>query len=418
MSTPISLHTVTLDNGLRVCVSEDPGAPAVSVNFWFEVGSFDETPGRTGFAHLFEHLMFQGSTNVEAGEHMALIEAYGGTVNASTSSERTNYYQTVPPGALELVLWLEADRLSSLDISAENFEAQRAVVKEEKRQRYDNQPYGDMLELLVGQHYGTEHPYGHLPIGSMADLDAAALDDVQAFFDAWYHPGNARLVICGNVSADDALPMVERHLGALAPGTMRVRNSIPSAVEPGQELHVRRDVPHALAYASWLTVPMSDPAWLASELAMSVLADGHTSRLYRTAVKQTGLAHEVHASSLGHLRDRSITTVMARPTPSSSTSQALDLIAMAITDFAAEGPTDEELRRSIAQYERDWLTELATVESRADAIQEAWLNFDDPARIRSRLTELQSITADDVRNAAAQIAACPPSFLHYLTEES
>ncbi|HMS36721.1 MAG TPA: pitrilysin family protein, partial [Arachnia sp.] len=165
------LASATLDNGLSVVVSPDPGAPGVAVNLWVEVGSADEVVGRTGFAHLFEHLMFQGSSQVASGEHMATVEAVGGTVNATTSSDRTNYFETVPRGALDLALWLEADRFASLAITPENFEAQRQVVKEEKRQRYDNQPYGDLLQLLTAQHFAPEHPYGHLTIGSMADLD-------------------------------------------------------------------------------------------------------------------------------------------------------------------------------------------------------------------------------------------------------
>ncbi len=175
-----------LDNGLQVVVAPDPAAPGVAVNLWVEVGSADEAPGRTGFAHLFEHLMFQGSANVASGEHMATVESLGGTVNATTSTDRTNYFETVPRGALELALWMEADRFSSLAITPGNFEAQRQVVKEEKRQRYDNQPYGDLLELLTAQHFPADHPYGHLTIGSMTDLDDASPADVAEFFDAWY----------------------------------------------------------------------------------------------------------------------------------------------------------------------------------------------------------------------------------------
>ncbi|QNP57473.1 insulinase family protein [Tessaracoccus defluvii] len=196
-------------------VSPDRDAPGVAVNLWVEVGSADETEGRTGFAHLFEHLMFQGSGNVASGEHMATIEALGGTINATTSTDRTNYFETVPRGALELALWLEADRFASLAITPENFEAQRLVVKEEKRQRYDNQPYGDLLELLNGQHFDTHHPYGHLTIGSMEDLDAAHLDDVARFFDAWYPASNLRLVLCGPVTVDEGLELADRYLGSL-----------------------------------------------------------------------------------------------------------------------------------------------------------------------------------------------------------
>ena len=208
------LEVTTLHNGLRVAVAPSD-SPGVALNLWYDVGSVDESPTRTGFAHLFEHLMFQGSANVAPGEHMALIEAMGGTVNATTSSERTNYFETVPPGGLELALRLEADRLASLAITDENFEAQREVVKEEKRERYDNQPYGDLLQLIIEQHFPPEHPYGHLTIGSMQHLDEASIDEVSAFFDAWYRPSNAKLVLTGPVSPDDGFKLAQKYFGDL-----------------------------------------------------------------------------------------------------------------------------------------------------------------------------------------------------------
>nr|WP_231979768.1 pitrilysin family protein [Tessaracoccus coleopterorum] len=247
---PMARHR--LDNGLEVVVAPDADAPGVAVNIWVEVGSADETPGRTGFAHLFEHLMFQGSANVASGEHMATVEALGGTVNATTSTDRTNYFETVPHGALDLALWLEADRFSSLAITGENFETQRQVVKEEKRQRYDNQPYGDLLELLTGQHFPSDHPYGHLTIGSMQDLDDAPLEDVATFFGAWYPASNLRLVLCGPVGADEGIALAEKHFGHLpmVPKPMRAAMPEPTAATPGTTT-VSRPVPHSLSYLSW-----------------------------------------------------------------------------------------------------------------------------------------------------------------------
>ncbi|NLA30139.1 MAG: insulinase family protein, partial [Propionibacterium sp.] len=170
---------ITLDNGLRVLTNPDPMAPGVAVNLWYRVGSADERPGATGFAHLFEHLMFAGSAHVASGEHLATIQSVGGSANATTSFDRTNYFETVGPQALELALWLEADRMGSLDVDEQNLQTQRDVVKEEKRQRYDNVPYGDQLELLLRLNFPENHPYAHPAIGSMADLDAATLNDVQ-----------------------------------------------------------------------------------------------------------------------------------------------------------------------------------------------------------------------------------------------
>ena len=187
-----ALVTTTLDNGLDVIVDSDLTLPAVAINLWYNVGSADEQPGRDGFAHLFEHLMFSGTTSgIASGEHLATIEAVGGSANATTSFDRTNYFELVPPGALELGLWLEAERMAHLAVTEESLTTQRDVVKEEKRQRYDNSPYGDLLDAVLASQYDADEPYGHSPIGSEHDLDAASLDDVVAFHDRWYRPSNA-----------------------------------------------------------------------------------------------------------------------------------------------------------------------------------------------------------------------------------
>lgn len=411
------LTTHTLDNGLQVCVQPDPLAPAVAVNLWYEVGSYDETDGLSGFAHLFEHLMFQGSADVASGEHMATIEAAGGSVNATTSTDRTNYYETVPVGALELALWLEANRMDSLAITDENFEAQREVVKEEKRQRYDNQPYGDLLELLVAQHFDAAHPYGHLPIGSMADLDAAGLADVQDFFDAWYRPSNARLVVSGNTTPAEVLDMVERHFGHLPRRERPGHLQAPAGLSEPRTTTVTRAVPHSLLYASWPAPASPHPDHLALDLALGILTDGHTSRLHRALVKRSRQVQEVHSATLGHLRDSSVTTVLLRPADDVSTHDAARALSDELAAFAADGPTDEELARAVAQYERDWLLSLATVEHRADVVNDVWLTDGDPALVNTRLVELAALTPDDVRRVAATHLGPRPSELHYLAKD-
>ena len=414
------LASATLDNGLSVVVSPDSGAPGVAVNLWVEVGSADEVAGRTGFAHLFEHLMFQGSSRVASGEHMATIEAVGGTVNATTSSDRTNYFETVPRGALDLALWLEADRFASLAITPENFEAQRQVVKEEKRQRYDNQPYGDLLQLLTAQHFAPEHPYGHLTIGSMADLDEASLGDVAGFFDAWYRAGNVRLVLCGPVTPDEGLALAERHFGALPRREKPSRAAVPAGglLAPRSTV-VRRDVPHSLAYLSWALPPAAHPDHPALSLALSVLADGGSSRLHRALVRRGDLAHEVHGAALTNRSSSSVATILGRPAETAGTDQLAAAILAELDDFVAGGPTDEELSRAAAQYERDWLWELATVGGRADAINESWLLFGAPDRVNTHLAEVLAVTADDVRAAAARwLAPDSAHQLHYLAEDA
>ena len=201
------IHEHTLENGLRVVVSPDHAVPFVAVNLWYDVGSRDEQPGRTGLAHLFEHVMFQGSENVASGEHFNTLQASGATGNATTWFDRTNYFEAVPTGVLDLALWLEADRMANLlpALTQENLDTQREVVKEEKRQRYDNAPYGDTIDHVLALAFPPEHPYGHTVIGSMADLDAASLDDTHAFFTRWYSPANAVLTLVGDVTAEDGL---------------------------------------------------------------------------------------------------------------------------------------------------------------------------------------------------------------------
>ncbi len=409
------LATHTLDNGLRVCVQPDPMAPAVAVNLWFEVGSRDEEPGRSGFAHLFEHLMFQGSADVASGEHIAVIEAAGGSVNATTSVDRTNYFETVPPGALDLALWLEANRMASLDVSTTNFEAQRDVVKEEKRQRYDNQPYGDLLELLVAQHFGPSHPYGHLPIGSMADLDAAGIDDVRRFFETWYLPSNARLVISGNVSTEEALALTETHFGGIPSRPSAVRGAAAGALPDQRSETVRRDVPHPLLYVSWPTPPAAHPDTVPLEVALGILTDGHASRLHKAMVRGQDVAEEVHGGILPHLGAPSITTILARPSEASSTQRLAEVLQDEVDKFARTGPDPEELARAKAQYEREWLQELATVEGRADAINDCWLTYGDPVAINHRLRQLGDVTPADISRVTSSYLAPPPNELHYLT---
>ena len=390
-----------LDNGMHVVVAPDHDAPGVAVNIWVEVGSADEVAGRTGFAHLFEHLMFQGSANVASGEHMATVEALGGTVNATTSSDRTNYFETVPRGALDLALWMEADRFESLAITPENFEAQRQVVKEEKRQRYDNQPYGDLLELLVAQHFNPDHPYGHLTIGSMEDLDASSLDDVAGFFRAWYPASNLRLVLCGPVSDDEGLALAAKYFGHL-PSAPKPERAPIAAAEVGNpvDTSVSRPVPHSLSYLSWATPPAAHADVPALDLALSVLSDGHASRLHRSLVKRSDVAYEVHGGMLTNRSTDSITTMISRPADGVTLEQVSDAVLDGLARFLDEGPTEEELARAVAQYERDWLWDLATTSGRSDAINEAWLVHGDPHRLNTYLAEVLALTPDDVRAAA------------------
>lgn len=399
---PQPIEQWTLSNGLRVAVAPSD-SPGVAVNLWYEVGSTDEAPQRTGFAHLFEHLMFQGSANVAPGEHMALVEKAGGRVNATTSQDRTNYFETIPRGALELALWLEADRMATLSITEANFEAQRNVVKEEKRERYDNQPYGDLLELLTAQHFPPDHPYGHLTIGSMEHLDQARLADVASFFDSWYRPSNARLVLAGNVSIEDGFALVERYFGHLpASPAPKPRQTIETPLNAPGRHEVARDVPYSVGYLSWATTPAADPLLPALDLALMILADGQASRLHKEIVKRRALAQETHALHLTHRRAASVATLMARPVSGGDPRAATEAILESLARFVDEGPTQPEFDRALAQTERGWLWQLATAEDRADALNEAWLLHGSPEAVNDELARTLALTPDDVCAAAAR----------------
>ncbi len=382
----------------------------MAVNLSFQVGSVDETPGRTGFAHLFEHLMFQGSSRVAPGEHMSVIEASGGNVNAFTSTDRTVYHECVPVGALELVLWLEADRLRSLAVTQENLDAQRDVVAQEKRQRYDNRPYGDLLAGLVGQHFGSGHPYGHLPIGSMADLAAASLAEVTAFHSRWYRPSHAKLVVCGALDPDETINLVERYFGDLEDLSPPPRKAITESTLPGGNITVTGEVPHPLVYCSWQAPAAGTPGLMALELGLSVLSDGHASRLHRRLVRERGIAHEVHGTLLGHLRSPSIASLSARPADGVDTRELAEAILEELADM--EAPSEQELERAKAQYERGWLLELAAVEDRAEATADTWTTMGDPALINNRLADLAAVTSDDVFRVLTNRPSS--SQLHYL----
>ena len=259
-----------LDNGLRVIASPDHAAPSVAVNLWYDVGSRHEQPGRTGFAHLFEHVMFQGSPNVESGQHIGLLQAAGASVNATTWFDRTNYFETLPTGGLDLALWLEADRLGTLldALTQESLDNQREVVKEEKRQRYDNVPYGDAMQRLIELTFPADHPYGHTVIGSMDDLNAATLDDVRAFFATHYLPNNAVLSIVGDCTVETAFGKAETYFGSLAGGPLPARTSRSAAAAAGlpdagddRRRTGRRGLLHLAAAAAWAPRRSTPSTW-------------------------------------------------------------------------------------------------------------------------------------------------------------
>lgn len=389
-----------LPNGLRVVVQTDQMSPCFAINLAFKVGSADENPGMTGFAHLFEHLMFQGSANVAPGEHFALLEAAGGRTNATTHFDQTNYFETVPRGALELALWLEADRMASLSVTQANFDAQREVVKEEKRQSYDNQPYGDLLDLLLGQHFSKDHPYGHLVIGSMTDLDAAELSDVKQFFDTWYSPANATLTLVGPIEANEGFALAQKYFCELSSNTRPpTRRPCPDRLSPSRKDHSAQ-VPQDLLYLSWQGPRADDPMIEPIDLLIAILGDGLSSRLHRSLIKDNQLADSVGVSSLELSRTGSISTISVRLDEHNSTELAEEAVLEVLDSIQTAPPGPAEMDRALAQIERSYLSALASVEHRADLISGATLWLDDPDRVNSFLSRMAGVTPSQVQEAA------------------
>ena len=390
-----------LDNGLQVVLSRDPNAPVVAVNLWYRVGSRDERPGRTGFAHLFEHMMFQGSANVPETAHFSHIEQAGGSLNGSTWLDRTNYYETLPANYLEMGLWLESDRLGWLlpAMTQEKLDNQRDVVKNERRWRVDNQPYGDWDERLQEMLYPEDHPYHHSVIGSMEDLDAASLEDVETFFSTYYRPNNAVLTLCGDIDPDNALSVVDRWFGPIPAGDpippIPGRTEIPTVLDAPVRARVEQDISLARVYRGYRIPPYGDDGWYPASVAAQVLAWGRASRLNRRLVRERRLAQDVVAYAFPIVVGAAMLVVWATARPGvdpAALEAALDQEMRAMKDVSPD-----EVTRAVRLIEASNLDDLQKVDERADQLSMFTTLMDDPDRINTELDRVRAVTADDVR---------------------
>jgi len=393
-----------LDNGLLVILSPDPTATAVAVNLWYDVGSRHERPGRSGFGHLFEHLMFQGSENVPRGQHMQLVERAGGSLNASITEDRTNYFQTLPPDRYNLALWLESDRMRSLRITQENMKREVEVVKEERRLRIDNQPYGtSQLDALYYAPYDPEtcFPYGHSVIGSMEDLDAAELGDVQEFFDLYYAPNNATLVVVGLFDGAEARQLIEQYFGDIP------RASTPPPVaceEPFRGLPSERTIEDANAqlpafWASYGGVDAGHEDSYALSLLAGILGQGESSRLNQRLVQQERAA--LGAGTFGIFR-RGPGLIVAQAVANQGVDarQLGALLDEEIERVRTEGVTAEELEKAQNRYRANAVLGRQSVMGRAEALQ--WHNhfLGDPGAMASEMERYMAVTQEDIRRVA------------------
>ncbi|AGL20461.1 pitrilysin family protein [Actinoplanes sp. N902-109] len=420
---PWPIETARLDNGLRVVVSEDHTAPVVGVNLWYDVGSRHEPDGQTGFAHLFEHLMFEGSQHVAKTEHMRYIQGAGGTLNATTNPDRTNYFETLPAEHLELALWLEADRMGGLvpALTQETLDNQREVVKNERRQRYENVPYGDAWLRLLALLYPPGHPYHHPTIGSMADLNAAALETFQAFHARYYAPNNAVLSVVGDVTPADVFALAEKYFGSIEP--VAGIPAAPSGHLPGPATSpvsetVTGTVPAPRVYLSHRTHPFGTAGYDAITVLASVLGSGRGSRLYQRLADGARIAQPDYIAAYGvdlaHAPAPLIITATAKDGVDIGT--LTDGVAEVVASMATEPVTDAELDRAKALLTTSWWRQMATVAGRADALSRYATQFGDPAVAAYRLPQWQAVTAGDIADAARTLDPASRVTLTYLPE--
>lgn len=396
---PLSIEEFQLENGLRVILNHDNAIPVVSVAVYYDVGSRNERDDRTGFAHLFEHMMFQGSENVPKAGHFQFIMKAGGTMNGTTSSERTNYYETLPASQLPLALWLESDRMRSLAVTQENLDNQREAVKEEKRLRYDNQPYGQIFDLINEMIY-KNFANSHSTIGSMDHLDAATVDDVQEFFRIYYAPNNAVMVISGSFDVAVVRDLVERYFGDIP------RQPLP----PGLDVNEPTEV--ASTYREWEDKLAPFPAFLigwkipvrrstvfnALWLAGKILYDGDSSRLYQKLVKGEESVIQLFGFT-DERRGPSSIFVGAIPKAEKDLSQIRQTIMREIHDLATHGPTAEEMEKIKNQLVNDFIRMRQSSMARAQQIAEFALYDGDPNIINTELETLLAVSADEIRKA-------------------
>ena len=407
MSVPRVAFTDTrLANGLRVIVAEDHLAPVVAVNVWYDVGSKHEVPGKTGFAHLFEHVMFQGSRNVAKAEHIALVQAAGGTMNGTTWLDRTNYFETVPSHQLDLALWLEADRMGTLldALSQENLDNQRAVVKNERRWSYDNQPYGTWNEKLQGHLFPPEHPYHHPTIGSMEDLDAASVEDVSTFFRTWYAPNNAVLSVVGDCETDQVLALAERYFGGIPanPGIPVLGDlSLPPVIGEERREVVHDRVPLPRVYVAFRAPLFGDTRLDALEVACHILAGGKGSRLHRRLVREERIAQDVAFFVLGFVGGASIAAGWATVRPGIEVTRVEAALLEELERMGREPVSDDELARAKALAETDELGALQRVDERADRLSMFATLFDDPDLINRMLDRYLAVTPEAMQEVSA-----------------
>jgi len=402
----IPIETFRLDNGLFVTLSEDHTAPLVAVNLWYHVGSANERAGRTGFAHLFEHMLFQGSASVAANEHFELVQRAGGTLNGSTWLDRTNYFETVPSNQLELALWLEANRMGYLlpAMTQQKLDTQRDVVQNERRWSMDNQPYGSWWERLPALCFPPSHPFHHSLIGSMTDLDAASLEDIQEFFATYYTPDNAVLSIAGDFDRSEVRQLVERHFAPIPRG--RGKPPLPNMTLPptlGGPLRevVPDDVVLPRLFLAFRSPVFGSDDYYAASVCGAVLGLRKGSRLHRRLVREQQLAAEAQSFTYDLTKGSDLLVLDVTGRPETSSEELERAVHDEVDRLRDEGVTADEVARAVTLIETDLIVSLQSAGDRADKLSLFATYFGDPSLVNVQASRYRDVTPEQV-NAFAR----------------
>jgi zinc protease len=396
----LQYQITTLPNGLTVVLSEDHSTPIVHLQLVYHVGSKNEKAGRTGFAHLFEHLMFKGSKNVQPEAHTSMLASVGGQSNAYTTDDETVFWETVPSQYLPLILWLEADRMASLRIDKDTFTNERDVVKEERRMRVDNQPYGRLNEIIYDQAF-TVHPYKHATIGSMQDLEAASVDDVRDFYQTYYVPANATLVLVGDFDSAQALQLVSQYVGRVPKAERPVPRDIPQEPPQTKEKRVTLQQPWPLpaVVVAYHVTHDGHPDAYPLHIAAKVLSDGQTSRIYRKLVyeKQMAVAAFGNANLIEH---PNLFYAVAIVQPGASPEEVTNTLIAELDRLKTEPITDHELQRTKNQFARDYILGRESNQQKAGQLSHAVVIHNDIKTADGEFDIFQGITVGDVQRVA------------------
>ena len=403
----IPIEQFRLDNGLLVTLSQDKTAPIVAVNLWYHVGSANERPGRTGFAHLFEHMLFQGSEHVGANEHFELVQRAGGTLNGSTWLERTNYFETVPSNQLAIALWLEADRMGALlpAMTQKKLDTQRDVVKNERRWSVDNQPYGTWWEKLPELAFPEWHPFHHSLIGSMEDLSEASLEDVEQFFRTYYTPDNAVLSIAGDFEVEEAKNLINEYFAGIPRGSGKPpleRMEVPPTFGETLRLVLEDDVSLSRLYLAFRSPVFGSDEYYAASVCGAILGMRRGSRLYRSLVRERQIAADATAFTFDLAKGSDLLIVDVTARPETSPEQLEEEVEKEIDRLMSEGVTAEEVERAVALIETDMTTALQSAGERADRISMFATLLGDAGLINIQSDRYRSVTAEQVNAFAAE----------------